>query len=393
MDATRRRHRGLGLALASAATFGTSGSFAGSLLDAGWTPGAAVTVRVVRRGAGAHRPRRSGATRPLAPAARAGRAWSSTAWSRSRAASCATSTPSQHLSVAVALLLEYSGVLLVVGWMWARTASAPRLTVAGAVAAVAGLVLVLDVLGDAGLDLVGVLWGLGAAVGLATYFVLSAAPRRLPPLVDRLGRAGGRRRSASLARRLVGLLPLAAPRVASSCSDAQVSWCARCSASLVAAVVAYVTGILGARLLGAKVASSSGSPRCSSPCCSPGCCSARSLTPGRPSAASGARRLALVQADEVRGEPGAGRARARSSRALALTSCPGQALVRAPDSHAQLVLVGSNSPRTRRLPRTRRVSEADRRGKASGAAAARPGRAGPSWCTRRCCLSAPSRHR
>ena len=37
---------GLGLAVFSAATFGTSGSFASSLMATGWTPGAAVTVRI-----------------------------------------------------------------------------------------------------------------------------------------------------------------------------------------------------------------------------------------------------------------------------------------------------------------------------------------------------------
>ena len=37
---------GLALALVSGATFGTSGSFASSLLSAGWSPGAAVTARV-----------------------------------------------------------------------------------------------------------------------------------------------------------------------------------------------------------------------------------------------------------------------------------------------------------------------------------------------------------
>ena len=37
---------GLSLALLSGATFGTSGSFASSLLSAGWSPGAAVTARV-----------------------------------------------------------------------------------------------------------------------------------------------------------------------------------------------------------------------------------------------------------------------------------------------------------------------------------------------------------
>ena len=40
------RLTGLLLVLLSAATFGTSGSFADSLLKTGWTPGAAVTVRI-----------------------------------------------------------------------------------------------------------------------------------------------------------------------------------------------------------------------------------------------------------------------------------------------------------------------------------------------------------
>jgi hypothetical protein len=37
---------GLGLAVFSAATFGTSGSFASALMASGWTPAAAVTVRI-----------------------------------------------------------------------------------------------------------------------------------------------------------------------------------------------------------------------------------------------------------------------------------------------------------------------------------------------------------
>ena len=37
---------GLGIAAVSAATFGTSGSFAASLLETGWTPAAAVSYRI-----------------------------------------------------------------------------------------------------------------------------------------------------------------------------------------------------------------------------------------------------------------------------------------------------------------------------------------------------------
>jgi drug/metabolite transporter (DMT)-like permease len=163
----------------------------------------------------------------------------------------------QHLSVAVALLLEYSGALLVVGWLWLRRGQRPGpLTVAGAVAAVLGLVLVLELAGNAELDPVGVLWGLGAAVGLAVYFVVSAGTRDpLPPLVVAWGglTAGG---IALVFAGAVGVLPFEAPRTDVTLLDAQVSWLVPVlGMSLIAAVVAYVAGIFAARLLGAKVAS------------------------------------------------------------------------------------------------------------------------------------------
>lgn len=251
------RSAGLGLALTSAATFGTSGAFAGSLLTAGWTPGSAVTVRVVvaalvltvpalvlLRGHLARLRRGAGSTVVYGVAAVAG-------------AQLCYFHAVEHLSVAVALLLEYAGALLVVGWIWLRHGQAPRrLTVAGAAVAVVGLALVLDLLGDADLDAVGVLWGLGAAVGLATYFVLSAGTDdALPPLVVAWGglAVGG---AVLVLAGALGVLPLAAPRVDVVLQGREVSWLVPVlGLSLVAAVVAYVTGILGARVLGAKVAS------------------------------------------------------------------------------------------------------------------------------------------
>jgi drug/metabolite transporter (DMT)-like permease len=248
---------GLALALLSAATFGTSGSFAASLIAAGWTPGAAVTVRVLvaalvltlpallqLRGHG-RLLRRSGRTLLVyGIAAVAG-------------AQLCFFMAVEHLSVAVALLLEYSGALLVVGYLWLRRGQRPGvLTVCGAVVAVAGLALVLELLGNADLDLLGVLWGLGAAVGLATYFVLSAESEDvLPPLVVAWGglAVGG---AALAAAGAAGVLPLAAPRTDVTLLETQVSWLVPVlGLALVAAVVAYVTGIAGARLLGAKVAS------------------------------------------------------------------------------------------------------------------------------------------
>jgi drug/metabolite transporter (DMT)-like permease len=163
----------------------------------------------------------------------------------------------EHLSVAVALLLEYSGRLLVVGYLWLRRGQRPRrLTVAGAAVAIAGLGLVLELIGNAQLDLVGVLWGLGAAFGLATYFVLSAETEdALPPLVVAWGGLviGG---TALAAAGVLGVLPLAAPRTDVVLLDAEVSWLVPVlGLAVVAAAIAYVAGIFGARLLGAKVAS------------------------------------------------------------------------------------------------------------------------------------------
>ena len=248
---------GLGLALLSAATFGTSGSFAASLLAAGWTAGSAVTVRVVI------------AALVLTPVAlvqlrsrwadlrRGSR--SVTVYGLFAVAGCQLCyfNAVDHLSVAVALLLEYSGALLVVLWLWVRGGQRPRpLTLGGAALAVAGLALVLDLTGAQVVDLVGVLWGLGAAGGLAVYFVVSAGTDDpLPPLVVAWGglAVGG---LVLLAAGLVGVLPLAAPRSDVVLLDAQVSWLVPVlGLSLIAAVIAYVAGIVGARLLGAKVAS------------------------------------------------------------------------------------------------------------------------------------------
>ncbi len=252
-----RSGAGVALALLSAATFGTSGAFAGSLLAAGWTPGAAVTVRVVLaalvltgpalyqlRGHLSRLRRGLGTVTVYGVAAVAG-------------AQLCYFNAVAHLSVAVALLLEYSGVLLVVGWLWAVHGHRPRrLTVAGAAVAVAGLVLVLDLVGDARLDVVGVLWGLGAAVGLAVYFVLSAGTDdALPPLVAAWGglSVGGAVLAAAGA---LGVLPLAAPHADVVLLHHRTSWVVPVlGLALLAAVVAYVAGILGARLLGAKVAS------------------------------------------------------------------------------------------------------------------------------------------
>ena len=253
---TAPRTAGLGVALVSAATFGTSGALATSLLEAGWTPGAAVTARVGLAALVLTVP----AVLQLRGRWSALRRGSRSVLVYGLVAVAGTQlcffTAVTRLSVGVALLLEYSAALLVVGWLWLRHHQRPRrLTIAGSLVAVAGLALVLDLAGDQRLDPVGVLWGLAAAAGLAVYFVLAAADDPLPPLVVVWGGLGVGT-LALLAAAATGLLALGAPLTDVALLGARVSWLVPVLAlALVAAALAYVTGVRAARLLGARLAS------------------------------------------------------------------------------------------------------------------------------------------
>jgi len=247
---------GLALALTSAATFSTSGSFARSLTEAGWSPAAAVAARI------------SIAAVVLAvPAVLSMRGhWQSLRRNAGMIAIYGLLAVAggqvfyfnaiQHLSVGVALLLEYLGTILVVGWMWIRHGHKPRrLTGAGSAVAVVGLVLILNLIGQAGLDPVGVLWGLAAAVGLATYFVLSSkVDNDLPPVaMATAGLTVGALGLLGLGA--VGVLPMHASFGEVDFVGQQVSWLIPVlGLSLIAAAIAYVTGIGAARLLGPKLA-------------------------------------------------------------------------------------------------------------------------------------------
>jgi drug/metabolite transporter (DMT)-like permease len=247
---------GLGLGVLSAATFGTSGSFASSLIDAGWDPGAAVTARVVIAAVVLTVPAMA-LLRARHVSLRAARTIVLYGVVAVAGAQLCYFNAVAHLSVAVALLVEYSGILLVVGWGWARHGHRPhRLTLAGGAAALAGLVLVLDLAGSHHVDLTGLLWALGAAVGLAVYFIIAAeTDDALPPLVVAWGGLAVGAMALGLAA-VTGVLPVHATRTDVTLFHDRVSWIAPVlGMSLVAGVVAYLSGIAAARMLGAKLAS------------------------------------------------------------------------------------------------------------------------------------------
>lgn len=250
---------GLLIAVLSAAMFGSSGAFAKSVLVEGWTPGAAVTARLTV-GAAVLAPFTVWAMRGRWHLLRNRVAWIHIVlFGLIAVAGCQLFyfLAVERLSVGVALMLEYLGPILVVGWLWLARGQRPRrLTVVGILLALGGLLLVLDVLGDVHLGTAGVLWGLAAAVGLAVFFVVGADDASgLPPIAfSGFGMAIG---AGTLALAgAVGIVPMRASFGYAQLAGASVPWWVPVLwLGLVAAAMAYVSGIFAARALGAKVSS------------------------------------------------------------------------------------------------------------------------------------------
>ena len=248
---------GLVVALISAATFGSSGTMAKALIATGWSPGAAVLVRLA-----------GGALVLVAIAVVRARTW----WPPSRAglrvvvaygvvATAGTQlayfNAVERLDVAVALMLEFSAPVLLLGWSTLRTRRMPAaVTLGGAVAAVLGLVLVLEPWGVGGLDLVGVGWGLLAAVFLATFFTLGERARDTVPVL--VLAAGGTAVGAVtlLVAGALGVVPLEFATAATEVAGRTVPWIVPVVwLAVVATAVAYLTGIAAVARLGQRVSS------------------------------------------------------------------------------------------------------------------------------------------
>lgn len=252
-------HPALGLvaALASAAAFGGSGPFVKPLLEAGWSPAAAVAVRVGIGGL------------VLLPFALAALRWRlaplGAAWRQIvpfgvvavAGVQLCYFAAIERLPVGVALLIEYLAPVLMLLFAWTTSrARPPWITLGGAGVATAGLMLVLDLSGSADLDLIGVAWALGAAACLACYFTLSArAVEGLPTLA--LTAAGLLVGSlATVTVGLVGLVPLTASTDDVDLIGSPTSWIVPMAVIvLVSTSLAYVTGVEAATRLGARVAS------------------------------------------------------------------------------------------------------------------------------------------
>ncbi|MFJ2369092.1 EamA family transporter [Microbacterium sp. NPDC087665] len=248
---------GLPLAIGAAFAFGMSGGWARGLIDPGWTPGAAVTARIwvaalvlliptilSLRG-------RWGLLRRNAGMIAAYGLLAVTATQLFYFQAVAV------MDVGIALLIEYTAPVAVILWLWIRRGEKPsRRSILGAIIAFVGLVLMLDVVTGAAVNVPGVLWALGAMVGAATYFVLSAkADTGLPPLAL----AGSGLLLGALGLTIagaIGVLPLAWTTDDIAYRFGSVPWFVPVLAmGVLATGLAYVLGIASTRMLGSRLAS------------------------------------------------------------------------------------------------------------------------------------------
>jgi drug/metabolite transporter (DMT)-like permease len=252
-----RTMSGLAFAVVSAASFGLSGALARGLLDTGWTPGAVSLLRiaiaaltVLPWGLLAMRGRWHLLRRHLRTVAVYG--------------AVAVALPQfsyfsavAHMPVAPALLIEFTAPAAVVVFLWLRRGERPsRVTVAGALIAALGLLLVLDVLSGADLSLVGVAWAVLAMLGCATYFLMSGDDSNtLPPIA--LAAGGMLVAAVSLGLLgLVGVLDMRAESVDVDLAGTSVAWWVPIVLlGVVTAAVSYVAGIAAIRRLGSRLAS------------------------------------------------------------------------------------------------------------------------------------------
>jgi drug/metabolite transporter (DMT)-like permease len=246
---------GLLYAIGSAFAFGMSGPLGKALMEAGWSPTAAVTARLA-----------GGAVAMAVFATLMKPDWVREAmahWKTVLAYGVVPIAGAQlcyynavaHLSVGVALLLEYTSPVLVVGWVWATSRRRPsNLTLAGVGLAVTGIMLVLGIFQNGGLsgahiNMIGVGWGLAAAICAACYFMMSDEVTADGTGLNSITLAAGGLIVGAVAVGLLGVtgvMPLTFTSHDTVVAGMTTSWIVPVVAlALIPTAIAYTLGIMG----------------------------------------------------------------------------------------------------------------------------------------------------
>ncbi|MFJ8233383.1 EamA family transporter [Streptomyces sp. NPDC094448] len=256
MQATSGRKSGLGIALASALAFGGSGVAAKPLIEAGLDPLHVVWLRV------------TGAALVMLPLA-----WRHRDLVRRKpvlllgfgllavaGVQAFYFASISRIPVGVALLVEYLGPALVLGWIrFVQRRPVTRAAAVGVVLAVTGLACVVEVWAGLSFDVLGLLLALGAACCQACYFILADhgsgdEETRADPLgVIAYGLLVGAAVLTIVARPWTMDAGLLGDTVTMGGGEVQ-AWLLLGWVVLIATVFAYVTGVVSVRKLSPQVA-------------------------------------------------------------------------------------------------------------------------------------------
>ncbi|MGW6929957.1 EamA family transporter [Lentzea sp. NPDC054927] len=248
---------GLIAAAVSFISFGTSGAFVKPLLEAGWSPTAAVTARALAAGL---------VLLPFVLVSLRGK-WElllKARWAVVGMGMVGVAVTQvlyfaaiQRIPVATALLIEFLAPLILVGFTWAVSRRTPApVVLVGSVLAVGGLVLVIGPGAIQAVDPIGLALAFGAAIGCSVYFVIAARPNEgLPPVA--LAGAGMLLAAPVLALvGATGLLPFTATFGDLSLLGTTTAWWVPLLVvAVVGTALAYASGITASGILGSRLAS------------------------------------------------------------------------------------------------------------------------------------------
>jgi drug/metabolite transporter (DMT)-like permease len=252
-----RTTAGVLFGVTSSVAFGAGGPFAKALINAGFSPLQAVWVRligtVVVLVSLCLVLRRPGQLRTMVR-----HKWPVLVYGLVAVAACQSLyfVAASRLPVGIAILLEFTGPVLVVGWeKLVRHVHVPRESAIGVTVAMLGLGIVVQIWSGLQLDAIGIAAGLGAAAGNATFFLLVD---RLSDTVDPLTLTTG-----GMTVAVVVITPLAAPWAAPwhllghsvpLGSHHLPGWILAVFIVLVSTVLSYLAGAAAIQRLSAPVA-------------------------------------------------------------------------------------------------------------------------------------------
>ncbi|TWS22077.1 EamA family transporter [Tsukamurella sputi] len=263
--------RGIAIALLSGFAFAMSGPFGKPLLEAGWSPAGVVLVRIWIAALVTGVPMLLFARERLATLRRAPFTVLAYGLLAVVGVQLAYFNAIAHMSVTVALLIEFSAPLLVLVYLWARFGQRPTVrTVLGAALAVAGLVAVVGAAsGGAVVTPVGLAWAFLSLVGLAAYFLLAEDGTKADAIdVASAQKPGVDQLALAVGGLFVGALVLSATSLA-GITPVRVStqsvvlgglgtvpwWVPAVVIGAIATGLAYVAGILAINMVGPTLAS------------------------------------------------------------------------------------------------------------------------------------------